>query len=124
VVSTYYTTVSVVRTIEDVLGLTHLNLNTVTAAPMTAVFDLQQKDWTFDAKPSSVLLKTDLPLSPSARAAALLQPETRVSHDSSYWAEKTAGFDFSAEDRIDSDKFNRILWEGILASPYPVRPEN
>jgi hypothetical protein len=111
VVSTYYTTVSVVRTIEDVLGLTHLNLNTVTAAPMTA-------------KPSSVLLKTDLPLSPSARAAALLQPETRVSHDSSYWAEKTAGFDFSAEDRIDSDKFNRILWEGILASPYPVRPEN
>jgi YVTN family beta-propeller protein len=124
VVSTYYTTVSVIRTIEDVLGLTHLNLNTATAAPMTAVFDLSQKDWTFDAKPSSVLLKTDLPLSPAARAAALLQPETQISHDAAYWAQQTAGFDFRAEDRIDADKFNRIIWQGIMDSPYPTRPEN
>jgi len=121
VVSTYYTTVSIIRTIEDVLGLDHLNLNTATAAPMSAVFDLSQKEWTFDAKPSSVLLKTELPLSPPARAAALLQPDIRIKHDSAYWTAKTAGFDFSSEDRIDSDKFNRILWEGTMASPYPER---
>ena len=36
VVSNYYTTVSLIRTMEDVLGLDHLNLNTATAAPMSA----------------------------------------------------------------------------------------
>jgi YVTN family beta-propeller protein len=119
VVSTYYTTVSLVRTIEDVLGLDHLNLNTATAAPMTAVFDLSQKDWTFDAKPSAVLLKTELPLSPAARASAQSLPDVVITHDSAYWATQTKGFDFSAEDRIDADKFNRIIWHGIMSTPYP-----
>jgi DNA-binding beta-propeller fold protein YncE len=121
IVSTYYTTVSVIRTIEDVLGLDHLNLNTATAAPMTGVFDLSQKEWTFEAKPSSVLLKTDLPLSSAARAMAELLPKTNITHNSSYWAAQTQGFDFSAEDRIDADKFNRIIWQGIMAKPYPQR---
>ena len=119
VVSTFYTTVSLIRTMEDVLGLDHLNLNTATTAPMTAVFDLSQKDWTFDAKPSSVLLKTDLPLSAAARAAAESRPAVPIQHDSAYWAAQTAGFDFSSEDRIDADKFNRIIWHGIMNQPYP-----
>jgi hypothetical protein len=29
--------------------------------------------------------------------------------------------DFSAEDRIDADKFNRILWQGLKSTPYPDR---
>jgi YVTN family beta-propeller protein len=124
VVSTYYTTVSVIRTIEDVLGLHHLNLNTATAAPMTDVFDLSQKDWTFTAKPSSVLLKTDLPLSPHARAAAESLPTANILHNSDYWARQTVGFDFSREDHIDADKFNRILWQGIMPGPYPERTGN
>jgi YVTN family beta-propeller protein len=124
VVSTYYTTVSVIRTMEDILGLDHLNLNTATAAPMTAAFDLSQKDWTFEAKPSSVLLRTELPLSQSARAAAQRLPPANISHDSTYWAAQTAGFDFSAEDRVDADKFNRIVWQGIMAGPYPQRDVN
>jgi hypothetical protein len=106
---------------EDVLGLDHLNLNTATAAPMTAVFDLSQKDWTFDAKPSAVLLKTELPLAPAARAAAQTLPAVPISHDAAYWAEQTKGFDFSAEDRIDADLFNRILWLGLKNTPYPSR---
>ncbi len=121
VVSTYFTTVSVIRTIEDVLGLDHLNLNTETAAPMTAVFNLSQKDWTFDAKPSSVLLKTDLPLSPQARAAAQALPDVTITHDSAYWADQTKGLDFSGEDRVDADKFNRIIWQGIKGTQYPAR---
>jgi DNA-binding beta-propeller fold protein YncE len=120
VVSTYYTTVSLIRTMEDVLGLDHLNLNTATAAPMSAVFDLSQKDWGFEAKPSAVLLKTELPLPPSARATAKALPAVTITHDAAYWAQQTEGFDFSAEDRIDSDKFNRIIWQGIMATPYPV----
>jgi hypothetical protein len=42
-------------------------------------------------------------------------------HDSVYWAEKTAEFDFSVEDNLkDPDKFNRITWEGVMGDvPYP-----
>jgi DNA-binding beta-propeller fold protein YncE len=121
VISTYYTTVSVLRTMEDILGLDHLNLNTATAAPMTDLFDLRQKDWSFDAKPSAVLLKTELPLSSAARAAAEAAGTVPLAHDAAYWAEQTRGFDFSAEDRIDADAFNRIIWRGLMKSAYPVR---
>jgi YVTN family beta-propeller protein len=122
VVSTYYTTVNMIRTIEDILGLEHLNLNTATERPMTAVFDLTQKDWTFDAAPSAILANTKLPIPvaafPQTGAAAPLVP----THDAAYWAAKTAGFDFRGEDRVDADKFNRIVWEGLMSTPYPTRP--
>ena len=120
VVSTFYTTVSMVRTMEDVLGLDHLNLNTATTAPMSGIFDLKQSKWTFDAIPSSVLLDTGLPLTPEARQAAQVEPPVKISHDKSYWAEKTRGFDFRGEDRVDAGKFNRIVWEGLMAAPYPA----
>ena len=123
VVSTYYTTVSILRTMEDILGLDHLNLNTATAAPMTDLFDLRQKDWSFEAKPSAVLLKTDLPLSSAARAAAEAAGAVSLAHDSAYWAEQTKGFDFSAEDRIDADAFNRIIWRGLMKIAYPLRKD-
>jgi YVTN family beta-propeller protein len=121
VVSTYYTTVNMIRTIEDILGLEHLNLNTASERPMTAVFDLSQKDWTFDAAPSAILKNTKLPIPastfPKTGAAAPLLP----THDAAYWAAKTAGFDFRGEDRVDADKFNRIVWEGLMSTPYPTR---
>jgi hypothetical protein len=117
VVSTYYTTVNVLRTIEDLLGLEHLNLNTATERPMTDVFDLKQKDWVFEAAPSAVLAETKLPI-PGLRKA----DGSRSTHDAAYWAEKTKGFDFRGEDRVDAQAFNRILWEGLMGGkPYPVR---
>jgi hypothetical protein len=119
VVSTYYTTVSLVRTIEDVLGLEHLNLNTATTAPMTQVFDLKHADWDFNAQPSNVLAQTDLPLTTRARQYALSAEPVNIRHDADYWAKKTVGFDFSKEDRVDAAAFNRIIWEGLMDSPYP-----
>jgi hypothetical protein len=121
VVSTYYTTVSMVRTIEDVLGLEHLNLNTATTRPMTEIFDLNQKTWSFEARPSAVLADTQLPLSADARKLALSAPPVKITHPASYWAAKTKGFDFREEDRLDAEAFNRIVWEGLMNSPYPVR---
>jgi DNA-binding beta-propeller fold protein YncE len=121
VVSTFYTTVSMVRTIEDVLGLEHLNLNTATARPMADIFDVHQTIWNFDAKPSSVLAKTELPLSKTARHAAESAAPVKVSHDSRYWAQKTQGFDFTQEDRVDADLFNRIVWQGLMDRAYPTR---
>jgi DNA-binding beta-propeller fold protein YncE len=121
VVSAYYTTVSMIRTMEDILGLEHLNLNTATTRPMSDVFDLDRKEWNFDAKPSAVLAGTKLPLSPDARRIALEEPPVKMAHSASYWAAKTKGFDFTEEDRIDAHDFNRIIWEGLMNSPYPGR---
>jgi DNA-binding beta-propeller fold protein YncE len=116
VVSEFYTTVSVLRTIEDVLGLEHLNLHTATARPMAEVFDLNQKDWSFHAEPSNYLADTQLPI--PKKQGSLLHP----THDAAYWAEKTQQFDFSKEDNLgDPDAFNRIIWAGLKGDvEYPV----
>ena len=116
VVSTFYTTVSMVRTMEDILGLDHLNLNTATSRPMTEAFDLNQQDWSFEAKPSGVLNDTKLPLASAERAGVTI----RSAHDASYWAQQTKGFDFGGEDRVNADRFNRVLWQGLKATPYPA----
>jgi DNA-binding beta-propeller fold protein YncE len=119
VVSERYTTVNMLRTIEDILGLDHLNINTATQRPMTEIFDLSQRDWTYSATASDLLKNTQLPIPTNAFADAdkVLKPL----HDVVYWAEKTKEFDFSVEDNLkDPDKFNRITWEGVMGDrPYP-----
>jgi hypothetical protein len=116
VVSEFYTTVSMLRTIEDILALEHLNLHTATARPMAEIFDLNQKDWDFHAEPSSYLTDTKLPV--PKKQGAILHP----THDAAYWAEKTKQFDFSKEDNLgDPDAFNRIIWAGLKGgAEYPV----
>jgi len=116
VVSTPYTTLSMFRTIEDILGIGYQNVNDALARPMADVFDTKQKDWTFNAIPSDLLYGTQLPLPPMAGGHHILYP----THNAAYWAKVTAGMDFSAEDRIDFDRYNHILWEGLMGSkPYP-----
>jgi hypothetical protein len=47
----------------------------------------------------------------------------RPAHPASWWAEQTKGFDWSAEDRVPAELFNRILWRGLKGkAPYPVAP--
>jgi len=116
VVSTSYNTLSMYRTIEDILGTGHSNLNDALAVPMADVFDTKQKDWTFTAVPSDYLYTTTLPLPAMAAGHHILFP----THNAAYWAKVTQGMDFSAEDRIDSGRYNHILWEGLMGSkPYP-----
>jgi YVTN family beta-propeller protein len=120
VISSHYTTVNMIRTIEDVLGLEHLNLNTATARSMTDVFDLKQTEWTFDAVPSAALGNTKLPIPDSARQKAQSGFQMKLAHDAAYWAAKTTKFDFRGEDRVDAQQFNRIIWEGLMSAPYPT----
>jgi hypothetical protein len=41
-------------------------------------------------------------------------------HTLDWWREQTRGFDFSGEDRVPADLFNRVLWEGLVGDrPYP-----
>jgi DNA-binding beta-propeller fold protein YncE len=119
VVSRHYTTLSMFRTIEDILGVGHLNLNDFLAVPMTDVFDINQKNWTFTATPSDYLYSTQLPLPPMNAGHHILYP----THNAAYWAKVTEGMDFSVEDKVDGDQFNRILWQGLMgAKPYPSSP--
>jgi len=123
VVSERYTTVAMIRTIEDVLGLEHLNLHDQGVRPMSKVFDLSKKNWTFDAVPSRILVdETTLPIPPEARsAAAELLPPARSLHDATWWSAATRGMDFSREDRLEPEVYNRLLWRGVMGDlPYPA----
>ncbi|MGC2660602.1 MAG: hypothetical protein WA324_21815 [Bryobacteraceae bacterium] len=117
-ISEPYNTVDFLRTIEEVLGLSPLNLNDSLAIPMASVFDLNQKSWNYQATASTLLVGTGLPLPAGvARSGKVLQP----THDGAYWAKATEGMDFTAEDRIDFDQYNHILWKGLMGNkPYPL----
>ena len=118
--SKFYNTVSMLRTIEDILGTPHLNLNDAVAEPMADAFDLDQKTWTFSAAPSALLAGTTLPIPPAAYDQASLSDHPKPLHDAAWWAEHTKGFDFSIEDHLDTDKYNRILWTGTMGDKaYP-----
>jgi DNA-binding beta-propeller fold protein YncE len=122
-VSTSYNTVNFVRTIEEILKLAPLNLNDSTAQPMADAFDTNQATWTYKATPSTYLCSTALPISCSS--AGLKIPKEK--HSAAYWAKVTKGLDFSKEDRVDEDLYNRILWKGIMGNkpyPYPATPKS
>jgi hypothetical protein len=116
VISTPYTTLSVLRTIEEILGTGNLSLSDSSARPMTDVFDTKLMPWTYAAIPPPMLYNTQLPL-PARPQADLPRP----THDAAYWAAATKGMDFSVEDRLDPLVFNQVLWRGLMESkPYPA----
>jgi YVTN family beta-propeller protein len=117
VVHERYTTVNMVRTIEDVLGLGHLNINDAYQRPMTDVFDLNQTAWSYNA----------IMPAPIARELSSTPQQSQSGsgfHDAqsaAYWASQTRGFDWSVEDRVPAVLFNQILWKGLTGGlPYPA----
>ncbi len=120
VVSTRYSQTNVLRTIEDILGTEHINLNTYYARPMADVFDTNSSGkWNFDAVASTLLKLTTLGLDPT-KVEFAAGPDLKPTHDAQYWADKTRGFDFSGEDRVPADLYNKILWEGLKGTPAPA----
>jgi hypothetical protein len=119
VVSTRYSQPSVLRTIEDILGAEHINLNTYYTRPMADVFDITSSgDWTFTAVASTLLKQTTLDLGQDVQFAE--GPNLKPTHNAKYWAAKTRGLDFSGEDRVPKALYNKILWEGLKGTPAPV----
>jgi YVTN family beta-propeller protein len=120
VVSQRYTTVNVLRTIEDLLGLEHLNLHDAGVAPMVEVLDPQQKDWTYTAVAAPILRnESNLPLPPPT-VEELSLPLMHSRHSGEWWGHAFAGMDFSHEDANDPGRLNRILWAGMMGDrPYP-----
>jgi YVTN family beta-propeller protein len=119
-VATHLTTVNLLRTMTDVLGIDHLGLFDATQRPMSEVFDARCPSWDYRATVSGLLRAPDVTL-PIPPAAAVVGRVRAPTHPMSYWAKQTAGLDFTAEDRIDAGDYNRILWRGLMRRPYPSR---
>jgi DNA-binding beta-propeller fold protein YncE len=115
-VSTQYNTFNFLRTMERVLGLAPVHLTDGVAQPMADIFDPTQSTWTYNSTPAAILYNTTLPL-PTPTAGLHIPKPT---HDAKYWARVTKGFDFSKEDRVDPNAYNRILWQGLKGNQvYP-----
>jgi hypothetical protein len=123
VVSTRYSQVNALRTIEDILGTEHINLNTAFQRPMADVFDIRSNGrWSYAAEASTVLATTTLALAETGNGMRFAAgPRITPQHDAAYWDAVTAGFDFSEADQVPAAQFNRVLWAGLMGTtPYPA----
>jgi hypothetical protein len=126
VVNTRYCTVSMLRTMGEILGLEKLDVQVDDTPPMTDVFNTKLKTWTYTATPAMALLtNTTLPI---PNKAALLKTATaeqlawKPLHDAAWWAAKTKQFNFAKEDLNNPADLNRVLWAGTMGNrPYPVK---
>ncbi|HEX8793910.1 MAG TPA: beta-propeller fold lactonase family protein [Polyangiaceae bacterium] len=111
VVHTPYTTTSLLRTIELLLGLAPLSQHDAEAEPMTDVFDATADTTPFAAVVPSVLRSTKLPLPPPFPGEHATAPR----RNAAWWAAATAGFDFDDTDAAPADAMNRVLREGLFS---------
>lgn len=122
-VSTKYTTVNLIHTMTEIMGLKPLGINDGLAEFMD-VFDVNKKDWDYKAEVPEILYTTSLPL-PAKQVAAVgfgkTACESQPLRTASYWNEKMAGQNFATEDKLDEERFNRALWAGLKGDsvPYP-----
>jgi hypothetical protein len=120
-VSTRYTTINVLRTIEAVLGLEPLGLNDALAIPMADVFDPAHSRWSYRAEAADILRTTQLPISPDRfTATAKNSSATCSGRSAAFWAAAMKGQNFRTEDRLNPDAFNSALWRGLGTGPEPT----
>jgi DNA-binding beta-propeller fold protein YncE len=116
VIHTRYDTTSVLRTMEDILGIAHLGLNDANARPMSDVFSK-----TPDLRPYDAIVPGDLCRKPvdqnlvpeCLRPGHIITRAAADAHDGAWWAQATRRMDFSHPDHIDSARFNAILAAGL-----------
>ena len=110
VVSTQYNTTSLLRTLEQILGLPPMNQFDASAVPMWDAFTDTPDFRPFVAVPSNVPLDE---MNPPARA--LVDPVARRD------ALASARMDFRQVDRAPEDALNRVLWRAMkgTSEPYP-----
>jgi len=101
--STMYTTASMLRTMELILGLPPLTQYDAAATPMFESFTDKPDLTPYTALPARIDLNAKNPAT-------------------AYGAARSAQMDWSEYDRIDEDALNRILWHSIKGAnvPYPV----
>ena len=109
VVSTYYSQINMVRTMENILGIPPMNQFDLMAEPMFDCFT-ETPDFT----PYKALIN-NIPLD------EINPPLQSLNGKKLYWAEKSMEQDLEDYDQIDEDDFNRILWHAMKGydRPYP-----
>jgi len=124
-ISTNYNTVNMLRTMEDILGIGHLNQSDANAAPMTDAFTFKPDFTPYAAViPGSLCAPpVDPNLVPACKSAsATISPRVLELHNAAWWAENMKGFNFHDADKLDADAFNRVLWKGSMGDiPYPAK---
>jgi hypothetical protein len=109
VVSTYYSQINMVRTIEDIFSIPPMNQLDLSAEAMVDCFT-DKPDFT-----PYKSVKNNVPLDE-------LNPELiSITGDQLYWAKKSLEQDLNDVDRINEDIFNRIIWHSVKGydRPYP-----
>jgi YVTN family beta-propeller protein len=103
---TMYSTTSVLRTIELILGLPPMSQYDAAAVPMWRCFNSKPDLSSFNAKP----LQTDI---------------NAKNHVENAWQRKSETFDFTREDRIPDRMFTEVIWKAVkgenAAVPAPRR---
>jgi len=89
-----YSTTSMVRTIGLILGMPPMSQYDAAAMPMWRCFSGTPDLTPFNSLPANIDLR-----------------ETNTAWNE--LAEKSAGFDFTKEDRVPDNLFNEVLWKGI-----------
>jgi hypothetical protein len=109
-VSTQYNTTSIIRTIEQILGMPPMNQFDATATPMFDCFSATPDFTAYSAVPNNVPLDQMNP-APQAINDPLLRRNAIVS----------AKLNFKKVDACPEDTLNRILWHAMngSAAPYP-----
>jgi YVTN family beta-propeller protein len=98
---TMYSTTSVLRTIELILGIPPMSQYDAAATPMWRSFAAEANLHPFTALPANIDL-------------------TQKNIAWNEWAKKSAGLDLSREDRVPDNLFNEILWKGLKGENVPL----
>jgi YVTN family beta-propeller protein len=103
---TMYSTSSMLRTIELILGIPPMTQHDAAATPMWRCFDSIPNLTPFNLMP----LQTDI---------------NAKNISTGYWQQKSEAFDFSKEDRINDREFSEVIWKAVKGEhselPSPKR---
>jgi YVTN family beta-propeller protein len=112
VVSTYFSQVSMVRTMESILGLPPMNRLDAASGDMSACFT-ETRDLT-----PYVADSNNIPLD------QLNPPLQALKGKPLYWARQSMKQDLSDVDKVDEKVFNRIIWYSVKGYNTPYNEKN
>ena len=101
--STQYSTVSLIRTMELILGLEPLSQYDAAAQPMFNAFMVEPDLTPYVHEPAGINLE-------------------EVNEKTAYGADRSMEMDFSEYDQIDDFELNEILWRSIMGEDAPIPP--
>jgi hypothetical protein len=109
--SSLYTTISMFRTVEQILGLPPLNQYDLAAEPMFSAFTSQPDETAYEALPNRIPLDE---MNPPLQATRGLQHRLAL---------ESMKMDFDEPDAAPEELLNRVIWHSVkgYSTPFPSR---